>query len=138
MRTLTWLTAAVLTASTTLLAASASAAGADPLDDAKHDLAQAQAASVAAAQKYSDALSEQARQEAEITRLEQEIPTLRARSAALKEVLRERSVQLYKQHGQNALPALLATDRAEDADRAQELTTAVAKHDSDLAADLTR
>ena len=94
---------------------------------------------MAAAQQYVDALSEQARQEAEIARLEREIPALRARAVELRRVVRQRAIDLYVQGGSSMpIGELMDTTHAIDAARAQELTSSAAEYDRELAAELTR
>ena len=113
--------------------------GANPIDDARRDRDATQAAAVAAAQQYVDALSEQARQEAEIARLEREIPLLRARATELKRQVRQRAIDLYMQGGSSMpISQLMDTTHAIDAARAQELTSSAAAYDRELAAELTR
>jgi murein DD-endopeptidase MepM/ murein hydrolase activator NlpD len=116
----------------------AAPAGADPLSDARQDLARAQAAADAAAQRYTDALSEQARQEAEIARLEAEIPKLEARAKELRDQVEERAVQLYRQGSPMPISRMVEAESVVDAARAINLTTTAANHDHDLAAELTR
>jgi len=116
----------------------APASGATPLDDARRELAETQAAAVAAAQRYTDALTEQGRQEAEIARLEAEIPRLRARSEELKVQVRERAVQLYQQGSSMPLSRMVEAESVVDAARAINLTANAASHDRDLAGELTR
>jgi len=113
-------------------------ADASPLDDARRERDAKQAAAVAAAQQYVDALSEQARQEAAIARLEREIPIMRARIVELRRQVRERSVEIYKQGSPMPLERLLDAKGAVEASRAIELTTKAATHDRDLAQELSR
>ena len=114
-------------------------AGATPIEDAQKARDQAQAAAVAAAQRYVDALSEQARQEAEIARLEIEIPALRARAAELRRIVRERAVDLYKQGGPSVpISEMVDTSRAIDVARAMTLTSSAATADREAATELTR
>jgi murein DD-endopeptidase MepM/ murein hydrolase activator NlpD len=115
------------------------AAGADPIDDARRRRDEAQTAAVVAAQRYVDALSEQARQEAEIARLEREIPALRAHAEELRKEVRDRAVDLYRQGGQSMpITEMISTDRAIDVARAEALTASAAEYDRELAAELTR
>jgi len=117
-------------------------AGADPLADpltalrAERDRSRAEA--VAAAQRYSDALSEQAAQEAEIARLEVEIPQLRARSDELKIQVRDRAVDMYQQGSSMPLSRMIDAGSVVEAARAIQLSSSAANHDRDLAAELTR
>jgi murein DD-endopeptidase MepM/ murein hydrolase activator NlpD len=112
------------------------AAGAAPVDDARQERDAAQAAAVQAAQRYVDALSEQARQEAEIARLEREIPIMKARVAQLREEVRGRSVEIYKQGSPMPLERLIDAQGVVEASRALELTGRAAEHDRALARDL--
>ena len=111
--------------------------GADPLADARRERDDAQTQAVAAAQRYVDALSEQARQESEIARLEKEIPALRARSEELKLVVRERAVDLYQQGSGMPISRMVDAPSVLEAARAIHLTQAAAGHDRDLATELT-
>jgi murein DD-endopeptidase MepM/ murein hydrolase activator NlpD len=113
-------------------------AGAAPIDDARRERDAAQAAAIDAAQRYSDALSEQARQEAEIARLEREIPILRARAEELRLQVQERSIEMYKQGSPMPLERLLDAEGAVEASRAIELTTKAAQHDRELATELSK
>ncbi len=115
------------------------AASATPIDDARRDRDKAQAAAVAAAQRYVDALSEQARQETEIARLEREILILRARAAEVRRIVRERAVDLYKQGGPSVPVAeMIDTKHAIEVARALNLSSNAAAADRELAAELTR
>jgi peptidoglycan LD-endopeptidase LytH len=113
-------------------------AGADPLADARGDLAAARAAAVDAAQRYTDALAEQARQEAEIARLVAEIPRLRARAEELRVQVVDRAVQLYQQGSSMPISRMVEAENVVDAARAINLTSNAASHDRDLASELTR
>jgi peptidoglycan LD-endopeptidase LytH len=119
-------------------AAAVAAAGADPLTDLRSERDRTQAAAVDAAQRYSDALSEQAAQEAEIARLEAEIPKLRARSAELKIQVRGRAVDMYQQGTSMPLSRMIDAGSVVEAARAIQLSSTAANHDRDLAAELTR
>ena len=127
-----------LAGASVLTGVTAPAAGADPLSDARRDLVAAQAAAVAAAQRYTDALTEQARHEAEIARLEAEIPRLRARAEELKVQVQDRAVQLYQQGSSMPISRMIEAESVVDAARAINLTSNAASHDRDLAAELTR
>jgi len=115
------------------------AVGATPIDDARQARDEAQAAAVAAAQRYVDALSEQARQEAEIARLEREIPALRARAVELRRIVRERAVDLYMQGGPSIpIAEMVDTKHAMEIARALTLSSSAAAADRELAVELTR
>jgi murein DD-endopeptidase MepM/ murein hydrolase activator NlpD len=116
----------------------AAPAGADPLEDARHKRDAAQAEAVGAAQRYTDALSEQAGQESEIARLEAEIPALRARSVELRRQVRERAILLYQQGTAMPLSRMVDAGSVIDATRAIQLTQSAAGHDQDVAAELTQ
>lgn len=133
--TLTTAVAAVLCLGST---ASFGAAGGDPLSELRAERDRTQAAAVDAAQRYSDALSEQAAQEAEIARLEAEIPKLRARSAELKVQVRDRAVDMYQQGSSMPLSRMIDAGSVIQAARAIQLSSSAANHDRDLAAELTR
>jgi len=111
--------------------------GADPLEEARRERADAQAQAVFAAQRYVDALSEQARQESEIARLVAEIPALRARSVELKRLVRERAITLYQQGSTMPLSRMVDAAGVVEAARAIQLTQAAAGYDRDLAVELT-
>ncbi len=114
-------------------------AGANSIDDAQRDRDEAQAAAVSAAQRYVDAQAEQASQEAEIARLEQEIPALRARAVELRRIVRERAVDLYMQGGPSVpIVEMVDTKHAIDVARALTFTASAATADRDLAVELTR
>jgi peptidoglycan LD-endopeptidase LytH len=114
------------------------AAGGDPLSELRAERDRTQAAAVDAAQRYSDALSEQAAQEAEIARLEAEIPKLQARSAELKVQVRDRAVDMYQQGSSMPLSRMIDAGSVIQAARAIQLSSSAANHDRDLAAELTR
>jgi murein DD-endopeptidase MepM/ murein hydrolase activator NlpD len=113
-------------------------ASADPLSDLRSERDRTQAAAVDAAQRYSDALSEQAAQEAEIARLEAEIPRLRARAEELKIEVRNRAVDMYQQGSSMPLSRMIDAGSVVEAARAIQLSSSAANHDRDLAAELTR
>jgi murein DD-endopeptidase MepM/ murein hydrolase activator NlpD len=113
-------------------------AAADPLADARRDLAEAQVAADRAARRYTDALSEQARREAEIARLEAEIPRLQARADELRVLVEDRAVQLYRQGSSMPISRMVGARSVVEAARAINLTASSARHDRDLAAELTR
>ena len=113
-------------------------AGADPIEDARTARAETQAAADTAAQRYTDALSEQARQEAEIARLAAEIPRLRARAEELRMHVVDRAVQLYQQGSPMPISRMVEAESVVDAARAINLTSNVATHDRDVASELTR
>jgi len=113
-------------------------AGADPMADLRAERDRTQTEAIAAAQRYSDALSEQAAEEAEIARLEAEIPKLRARSAELKVQVRDRAVDMYQQGSSMPLSRMLDAGSVVEAARAVQLSASAANHDRDLAAELTR
>ena len=117
---------------------SAAPATADPLGDLRAERDRTQAEAVAAAQRYSDALGEQATQEAEIARLEAEIPKLTARAAELKVQVRGRAVDMYQQGSAMPLSRMLDAGGVVEAARAVQLSASAANHDRDLAAELTR
>jgi peptidoglycan LD-endopeptidase LytH len=121
-----------------LVGALAAPAGADPIDDARRARDDAQASAVAAVQRYTDALSEQARQEAEIARLVAEIPVLRARAVELRQQVRERAIVLYQQGTAMPLSRMVDAGSVVDAARAIQLTQTAAGHDQDVAAELTQ
>jgi peptidoglycan LD-endopeptidase LytH len=116
----------------------AAPAGADPLDDARHKRDVAQAEALGAVQRYTDALSEQARQETEIARLEAEIPALRAKAVELRRQVRERAIVLYQQGTAMPLSRMVDAPSVVDAARAINLTQSAAGHDQDVAAELTQ
>ncbi|MBA2325068.1 MAG: glucosaminidase domain-containing protein [Actinobacteria bacterium] len=79
------------------------AAAGDPVADARARLEEAQSAAAAAADRYEGTLSERDATQQEVARLEQEIVTvkdgitlLKARRAALKELVNERAAELYR------------------------------------------
>jgi murein DD-endopeptidase MepM/ murein hydrolase activator NlpD len=112
-------------------------AGATPLDDARRERNAAQAAAVEAAQRYVDALSEQARLEGEIARLEAEITAMRARVKELRQQLRGRAVSIYQGRAGDSATAMIEANNAMDASRAVHLTEEVAEHDRALAGELS-
>jgi len=78
-------------------------AAGDPVADARARLEEAQSAAAAAADRYEGTLSERDATQQEVARLEQEIVTvkdgitlLKARRAALKELVNERAAELYR------------------------------------------
>jgi murein DD-endopeptidase MepM/ murein hydrolase activator NlpD len=121
-----------------LVGALAMPAGAGPLEDARRARDEAQAEAVGAVQRYTDALSEQARQESEIARLEAEIPALRARAVELRRQVRERAILLYQQGTAMPLSRMVDAGSVVDAARAIQLTQSAAGHDQDIAAELTQ
>ncbi len=116
----------------------ATPAAADPLADARQERDRSQAVAIEAAQRYADALSEQAVQETEIARLEVEIPRLRARTAELKVQVRDRAVTMYRQGSTMPLSRMLDAGGVIEAARAIQLTSSAAGHDRALASELTQ
>jgi murein DD-endopeptidase MepM/ murein hydrolase activator NlpD len=117
--------------------AAARPAGADPLGDARRKYEDVQSAAVAAVQRYSDALSEQARQDAEIARLEAEIPALRFRAAELKQMVQDRAVTLYRQGSSMPISRMVDAPSVLDGARAVQLTQSAASYGREVAAELT-
>jgi murein DD-endopeptidase MepM/ murein hydrolase activator NlpD len=116
----------------------AGAASGDPLTELRAERDRTSTEATAAAQRYSDALSEQARQEAEIARLEAEIPQLRARAAELKVQVRARAVDMYQQGSSMPISRMVDAGSVVQAARAIQLSGSAADHDRDQAAELTR
>src|SRR6266511_1348656 len=85
-------TIALLLGSSQALTASASG---DPLAKAQQELDEAREAANNAATLFQQALSKQSELEDEITRLEREIPALRAQADQLRENIQRRTAQLY-------------------------------------------
>ncbi len=133
LTTLLVLIVAVVASST-----SAFGTGGDPLSELRAERDRTRAAAVDAAQRYSDALSEQAAQEAEIARLEAEIPKLQARSAELQVQVRDRAIDMYQQGSSMPLSRMIDAGSVMQAARAIQLSASAANHDRDLAAELTR
>jgi murein DD-endopeptidase MepM/ murein hydrolase activator NlpD len=79
--------------------------------------------------------SEQARLESEIAAAEAAIPLLRIHAAILRQAVKDRAVELYVGHG-SRLDQVLSTESVTDGARAATLTGTIAKHDTDLAAEL--
>jgi murein DD-endopeptidase MepM/ murein hydrolase activator NlpD len=99
-----------------LLMVAAVPAGADPVGDARAEVADAQRAANAAAARYESAQVEMAKLQNEIDRLEQQIAAGEQRQAKLRLVAADRAVEVYKSGGR-AAPFLAIDDDPLDAVR---------------------
>jgi murein DD-endopeptidase MepM/ murein hydrolase activator NlpD len=87
------------------------------------------------AERIATLQSEQARLESEIAAAEAAIPLLRIHAAILRQTVKDRAVELYVGHA-TRLDQVLSTESVTDGARAATLTGTIAKHDTDLAAEL--
>jgi murein DD-endopeptidase MepM/ murein hydrolase activator NlpD len=136
-RHLTVLIAAVLTATAAFpaLARADDQPKRDPLTVVRERLDAAREEANHLAERIASLQSEQARLESEIAEAEEAIPLLRIHAAILRQTVKDRAVELYVGHG-SRLDQLVSTESVSDGARAATLTGTIAKHDTDLAADL--
>jgi hypothetical protein len=92
-------------------------AGADPLADADATVASLRAEADRAAQAYFDALAAAQALDAQIARLEAELPKLRAQQRALREEALARAANVYQRAGGAQLASILESDSMLDAAR---------------------
>jgi murein DD-endopeptidase MepM/ murein hydrolase activator NlpD len=103
---------------------------------AQERLDEARAFATTVAERMAAVKTQQGELAAEIAHAEAEIPQLRARAEALRELVRQRAVRLYLRGATPKLDAVVNTETVVDAARAAHLTEAIGEHDKSAAADL--
>lgn len=90
----------------------------------------------AMAERMAAAQTQQAKLAADIAASEAEIPLLRARATALRDIVRARAVRLYVRGGSSELDAAVSAATVLDASRAAYLTQTIGNHDAAIATEL--
>ncbi|MGH7607821.1 MAG: murein hydrolase activator EnvC family protein, partial [Gemmatimonadales bacterium] len=118
--------------------AAAGPAGEDPLTKAQRAFDEIQAQAANAATLYQAALTDQSRLADEITRLQQQIPALRARADELRVQVQQRSAALYTGFDPAVNFEPDSSGRQADAARQAHLAASATAYDEQLSADLRR